>query len=144
MTNTNFPFSTSLPFSFHKMSDSLLILLTNVIAKIKFYFPNNIKQMLISYFVLSAHKSQSKKSLQWHCILELTHPALSKMSQTFQLRNEIFNKLQYLLQICTVFSHTQKNNSSQNIVEPKKAVIKTRFICYKLFTVPPLECKISG
>lgn len=72
--------------------------------------------MLISYFVLSAHTSQSKKSLQWHCILGLTHPALSKMSQTFQLRNEIFNKLQYLLQICTVFSHTQKNNSSQNIV----------------------------
>lgn len=41
-------------------------------------------------------------------------------------------------------THTQKNNSSQNIQKSKKAVIKTRFICYKLFTVPALECEISG
>lgn len=41
--------------------------------------------MLISYFVIPAHNSQSKKSLQWHYVLGLTLPTFSKVSQMLQL-----------------------------------------------------------
>lgn len=87
--NTNFSYATFLPLSFHKTFDSFLILFPMNIKchckKTTLIFQINIKQMLISYFVIPAHNSQSKKSLQWHYVLGLTLPTFSKVSQMLQL-----------------------------------------------------------
>lgn len=72
----------------------------------------------------------------------LTLPTFSKLSWTLQLRNKTSNNLQYLLQGHYILFPYRKATIPKKILKLKEAVIK-RFIRYKLFTVPSLECEIS-